>query len=319
MAINEKDINILAQLTQHQYILTQILQQKASLYYDLSETNPKPRPPVSPPKADIKNYPVYDERQYLEQTKSEWGEYATNAGVLLVLSLGLLVSVIGIILIPVTLTASIFMYIMIPTRKRKVARKAYIKECEEIDKSNQKAFDDVAQYQKDYAKYEQRLFQYEQQQKYQNHQKELLNQQLILAEQTLKSISECLNSYYEKSNGLKKYSSYIAIHTINSYLQSNRCVSVINAITLFEEEKRNGRIAPSIQYTKENLSVSREFMPHVMNQLNEADYMQKQLIDDILRYASDYDQTNMHSLAKQSRLELYCKRALADKSLLTNS
>lgn len=311
----QQELEICAQLEQHRYVLHELLKEKQMLYTALNNTNPNPPPPQPPSNADILPYPKYNEQKYYAQNKvGNWPErlraWAASSGFIALACCG---SVIGIIFAPfVAILALIFLLlclIITPISKRRAARKAYIEDCERIDRFNRAARNSVEQYQKDYAEYEHKLQQYEARLKNVDLQKHMLDNAIDTAANTYETISTVLSNYCSKNASLRSYNNYIAIATINSYLKSGQCATLELAIEKFNTEKQRGRISPNIGYALANRSVTKESMSAVISSLDEARSICARLRKDSISYFARVLEDDSPQ-SQSSPIDIYCNKIL---------
>ena len=309
------EIAMCAQLEQHRYILSEILKEKQQIYTALANKNPKPHPPQPPSNVDTLPYPKYNEQKYYTKNKvsgfAEW--LRANAAALGFVSLACCGNPLTLILAPFVAILALLLFLLFlvvtPISKRRTARKAYIKECENIDLFNQKARLTVEQYQKDYAEYERKLLQYEARQQNVDIQNRLWGKSIETAIHTHSTISTILNNYYGKIGLHKSYNNYIAITTVNSYIQSGQCSTLENAIEKFNTDKQNGKISPSIEFALANKSVTQSSMSAVIDSLNNAQSACARLRKDTIEYFANILEHEEYA-SQPSPIDSYCSSIL---------
>lgn len=274
----------LADLEQYNHILTQFLKTRRSLYTELSSINAKPEPPAKPENTQLLEFPVYDEKKYYELTKYKLDGLKNAIHVLIYITLCLIITLFGILLIPFTLLALLIVASCIPSRKRKVARAAYFEECEQVEQHNRQAIAAVEKYQRKCVEYENSMRLYEQRLQDYQYQEKMLTQYITVAEKTKISIESGLNAYYKSSPLLQNRGNYISVVTINSYLKDNSYATLNNAIQYFDDMKYSGKIAPDIEYALLNRAIVKEHMASVLQALDKGQEQSIALHKDLLEY-----------------------------------
>ncbi|MBR2447282.1 MAG: hypothetical protein IKB28_11550 [Clostridia bacterium] len=316
MANIEKEINTIAQLEQQRYVLSEFLKEKQQLYTALANQNPKPEPPKQPPNMTVESYPEYDEKKYYEKKKKGANPadgLRAVAASLFVIGIACLTNLITLIIGPIVLLIALACFILSlfvsPVHKRKAARKAYIQECEAIDRRNQYAQNAVEQYQKECVEYERSLQHYETLQKNAIRQKNALDNSIQTATTTYVAISSALESYYANNSALNRYNNYISIITINSYLQNGQCRNLESAIEKFSFEKQCGRISPNIEYALNNRAITQGNMAALFASLDKAAKEREQLQKDSLKYFARLLENDTPP-SNNSPIDNYCSELL---------
>lgn len=308
------EIAMCAQLEQHRYILSEFVKNKGQLYKALENNNPKPQPPQQPGDVKLTPYPKYDEKKYYAKNKTEklpTQPIVYAASTCLIVALACCGGVITIVFAPFVLAISVILFllyaILTPIAKRRTARKAYIQECEQIDYWNRCAQSEVEQYQKDYAEYERNLQLYETRLQNVSMQKRMFEDSMENVKNTLDTISTILGIHYAKSIPYVygKYNNYIAIITINSYLQSGQCSTLESAIEKFNTQKQLGRISPTIEYALSNRSVTKESMGAVIASYDDAQKTYGKLHKETVEYFAYILEQGVNP-SQLASIDIYC-------------
>ena len=278
---------------QNIYILNEIIKKSGKIYIKIGSSVKKPIAPREPVGGSYQIFPDYNAEEYRKKAKaagSGLGEFRKNC---LMATCALAQSLIGLIICWIPLVLIILSLPFSIGHTRRVAYKMYIKDCKEIERKNETNKYEIEAYNRASVKYRNDLI------KYEEHTKNLESKQTAFCKEIDKAKAALikLNAEYvalcEDAKIPPAYQNFIEIHMICGYLKTKNAFSVDEAIRLFQEQARNGKLNSNLEYIENHRSLFVNSMPEVIKALVKCNSSVSNIENDLYERAAQVTNENI--------------------------